>query len=92
MSDVDDLSLEEAAVELGVSPVTVIRLLESGQLESHLDPDGRRRRISLATLEQHRNDRFALRQQMVQEQRARRWPDPDAMPDDLGDESSVTAR
>lgn len=92
MSDMDDLSIEEAAVELGVSPTTVIRLLESGQLDSHLAVDGRSRRLRLVHLEQHRDDRFALRQQMVQEQRARRWPDPDAPRDDLDDEQTVTAR
>jgi excisionase family DNA binding protein len=72
-----DLSIEQAAVELGMSPTAVIRLLESGQLPSHLGPDGRRRRIRVADIEQHRTERFDLRQQMVQEQRARRWADPD---------------
>jgi len=73
---VDDLSIEEAAVELGMSPTAVIRLLESGQLPSHLGPDGRRRRVSRADLAAHRHERFALRQQLVQEQRARRWAEP----------------
>ena len=83
----DDLSIEEAAVELGMAPTAVIRLLESGQLPSHLGPDGRRRRIARADLAAHREQRFALRQQLVQEQRARRWADatgtPDAAPDDV---------
>lgn len=69
----DDLSIEEAAVELGMAPTAVIRLLESGQLPSHLGPDGRRRRVARADLAAHREERFALRQQMVQEQRALRW-------------------
>ena len=73
-----DLSIEEAAVDLGMSPMAVISLLESGQLPSHLGPDGRRRRILATDVEKHREDRFALRQKRVQEQRARRWADPDA--------------
>lgn len=68
-----DASIEEAAVELGISPNEVIRLLESGQIPSHLGPDGRRRRILVADLESHRELRFNQRQQRVQEQRARRW-------------------
>jgi excisionase family DNA binding protein len=72
-----DLSIEEAAVELGMSPTAVIRLLEGGQLASHLGPDGRRRRIRLADIDEHRTDRFDLRQKRVQEQRARRWADPE---------------
>lgn len=76
----DDLSIEEAAVELGMAPSAVIRLLESGQLPSHLGPDGRRRRIARADLDAHREERFALRQQMVQEQRARRWADVSGTP------------
>lgn len=69
----DDASIEEAAVELGISPTEVIRLLESGQLPGHLGPDGRRKRILRADLAAHREQRFLLRQQLVQEQRARRW-------------------
>ena len=76
----DDLSIEEAAVELGMAPTAVIRLLESGQLPSHLGPDGRRRRIARADLDAHREERFALRQQLVQEQRARRWAEASGPP------------
>jgi excisionase family DNA binding protein len=72
-----DLSIEQAAVELGMSPTAVIHLLESGQLAAHLGPDGRRRRIRIADVEKHRTERFDLRQKRVQEQRARRWADPD---------------
>ena len=79
----DDLTIEQAAVQLGMSPAAVIRLLESGQLASHLGPDGRSRRVRTADVEAHRDDRFALRQQMVQEQRARRWAEPDLPVDDL---------
>jgi hypothetical protein len=79
----EDVSIEQAAVELGMSPTAVIRLLESGQLPSHLGPDGRRRRLLPADLDAHRDDRFALRQQMVQEQRARRWAEPELSADDL---------
>ena len=74
-----DLSIEQAAVELGMSPTAVIRLLESGQLPSHLGPDGRRRRVRLTDVDHHRTDRFDLRQKMVQEERARRWADPEAL-------------
>jgi excisionase family DNA binding protein len=72
-----DLSIEQAAVELGMSPDAVIRLLEGGQLPSHLGPDGRRRRIRAHDVEKHRTDRFALRQKRVQEERSRRWADPE---------------
>ncbi|MFN2539465.1 MAG: helix-turn-helix domain-containing protein [Mycobacteriales bacterium] len=78
-----DLSIEQASVELGMSPTAVIRLLECGQLPSHLGPDGRRRRIRLADVERHRTERFDLRQQMVQELRARRWAEPETNVDDL---------
>ena len=84
MSGVDDVSIEEAAVELGMSPTAVIRLLESGQLPSHLGPDGRRRRVARADLAAHREERFALRQQLVQQQRAMRWADRDAPGPDAG--------
>jgi excisionase family DNA binding protein len=79
----DDLTIEQAAVQLGMAPAAVIRLLESGQLPSHLGPDGRSRRIRATDVEAHREDRFNLRQQMVQEVRARRWAEPDAPVDDL---------
>jgi excisionase family DNA binding protein len=78
-----DLSIEEAAVQLGMSPTAVISLLENGQLPSHLGPDGRRRRVLAADVDKHRHDRFELRQKRVQEQRARRWADPNA-PTDAG--------
>jgi excisionase family DNA binding protein len=76
-----DSSIEEASVELGISPTEVIRLLESGQIPSHLGPDGRRRRILDTDLVRHREQRFNVRQARVQEQRARRWAEqgePDA--------------
>ena len=81
MDEPDDCSLEEAAVVLGVSPTVLGRLLQSGQLPGHLGPDGRRARVLRADLDAHRHDRFALRQRMVQEIRARRWVEPD--PDEL---------
>ena len=76
----DDVSTDEAAVELGVSPAVVGQLLENGQLPSHLADDGRHRRVLRADLLAHRERRFALRQRMVQEQRDRRWLQPE---DDL---------
>lgn len=78
-----DASIEEAAVELGISPNEVIRLLESGQLPAHLGPDGRRRRILLSDLTAHRDSRFNQRQQRVQEQRARKWQEPEPESDSL---------
>jgi excisionase family DNA binding protein len=80
MDTVDDLSIEEAAVELGMSPAAVISLLETGQLPSHLGPDGRRRRVAREDLATHRAERFALRQQMAQEQRALRWAEHSGIP------------
>lgn len=77
---VEDVSIEEAAVDLGMSPTAVIRLLESGQLPSHLGADGRRRRINRVDLAEHREQRFALRHQMVQEQRALRWAEASGVP------------
>lgn len=88
MRGVDDLSIEEAAVELGMSPTAVIHLLESGRLPSHLGADGRRRRVLLADLEIHREVRFNLQQARVQEQRARRWADPDQADVDAAWESA----
>ena len=73
----NDLSLEEAAVVLGMSPTAVIHLLESRRLPSHLSADGRRRRVLRTDLEIHREVRFNVRQQMVQDQRARRWAEPE---------------
>ena len=81
MDTADDCSLEEAAVALGVSPSSLVRLMTSGRLAAHLGPDGRRQRILWRDLDAHREDRFVLRQQMVQEIRARRWAEPD--PDEL---------
>jgi excisionase family DNA binding protein len=77
MTGVDDVSIEEAAVVLGMSPTAVIALLENGRLPAHLGPDGRRRRILTADLEIHREVRFNQRQARVQEERARRWAEPD---------------
>jgi excisionase family DNA binding protein len=79
----DDVSIEEASVELGMSPTAVIALLENGRLPSHLGIDGRRRRVLRTDLETHREVRFNVRQRRVQEQRARRWADPDAAVADL---------
>ncbi len=77
MDEPADCSLQDAAVALGVSPSVLGRLLQSGQLPAHLGPDGRWSRVLLADLDTHRDDRFALRQRMVQEIRARRWAEPD---------------
>lgn len=74
---IEDLSIEEAAVELGMSPTAVIQLLENGRLPSHLAPDGRRRRVLKSDLDIHREVRFNVRQKRVQEERARRWAEPE---------------
>jgi excisionase family DNA binding protein len=84
-----DASIEEAAVELGISPTEVIRLLESGQLPSHLGTDGRRRRILLSDLASHREARFNQRQQRVQELRARRWAAHELEPETDSDALTV---
>jgi excisionase family DNA binding protein len=72
---IDDVSIEEAAVELGISPTAVVTLLENGRLPGHIGPDGRRRRILRTDLAVHREVRFNVRQVRVQEERARRWAD-----------------
>lgn len=72
-----DCSLEEAAVYLGVSPTALARLVDGGRLPTRLGPDGRRRRVSVRDLDRHRDDRYALRQRLAGEARARRYPAPD---------------
>lgn len=84
MDEPDDCSLQEAAVALGVSPSVLDRLLQTGQLPAHLGPDGRRARVLRIDLDSHREDRFALRQRMVQEIRARRWAEPDPVDELVG--------
>ena len=79
----DDVSIDEAAVQLGMSPTAVIHLLEFGHLPSHLGPDGRLRRILQTDLDAHREDRFNRVQQRVQERRTREWAEPDLSLDDL---------
>lgn len=82
----EDLGIEEAAVELGMSPTAVISLLESGHLASHLGPDGRRRRVRRVDVARHRTERFALRQQLAQEQRSLRWAGTSGEPLETGGE------
>jgi len=84
VDDPADCSLAEAAVALGVSPSVLDRLVQTGQLSAHLGPDGRRARVLLIDLETHRDDRFALRQRLVQEIRARRWAEPDPVDELVG--------
>ena len=69
-----DLDLAEAAVHLGMSPVALAELLDRGTLPSYLGRDGRHRRVALADLEAHRDQRFALRQRLAQQARDRRRP------------------
>ena len=69
-----DLTLVEAAVHLGMSPVALAELLDRGTLASYLAADGRHRRIRLIDLEAHREKRFALRQELAQQARERRRP------------------
>ena len=70
----DDLDLAEAAVHLGMSPAALAQLLDRGVVPSHLGTDGRHRRIALADLELHRDQRFALRAHLTQLARERRHP------------------
>ena len=70
----DDLTLVEAAAHLGMSPVALAELLDRGTLASYLAADGRHRRIRLADLEAHREERFGLRQQLAQQAREQRRP------------------
>jgi excisionase family DNA binding protein len=69
-----DLTVTEAAVQLGISPTALAELLDRGTLASYLAADGRHRRVRLVDLEAHREQRFALRQQLSQQARARRRP------------------
>ncbi|MCU1500233.1 MAG: hypothetical protein JWM47_4186 [Acidimicrobiales bacterium] len=68
----DDLTVFEAAVHVGMSPAAFAALLDRGVVASYLGRDGRHRRVALADLEAHREARFALRQQLTQQARARR--------------------
>jgi hypothetical protein len=70
-----DLTVVEAAVHLGMSPTSFAELLDRGVL-----PMSPGRRIALSALEAHRDERFAVRQQLAQQARARRRPSygPDA--------------
>ncbi len=70
----DDLDLAQAAVLLGMSPMALAELLDRGGLPSYLGRDGRHRRVALADLEAHRDQRFALRQRLTQQARDRRHP------------------
>lgn len=70
----DDLSLDEAAVLLGMSPTSFAALLDRGVVPSYLGDDGRHRRVALADLEAHRDERFALRQQLTLRAREQRQP------------------
>ncbi|MCU1589985.1 MAG: hypothetical protein JWP11_1241 [Frankiales bacterium] len=69
-----DLHQLEAAVHLGMSPTSFAELLDRGVVPSYLGRDGRHRRVTLAALEAHRADRFALRQDLSQQARAWRRP------------------
>lgn len=72
--DEQDLDLAQASAHLGMSPTALALLLDRGVVPSYLGRDGRHRRIALADLEAHRDDRFALRQQLTQQARDRRQP------------------
>lgn len=69
-----DLTVTEAAVQLGMSPAALAELLDRGTLASYLAADGRHRRVRKVDLEAHREQRFALRQQLSQQARERRRP------------------
>ena len=70
------VTMAEAAVELGVSPTELCRLLDTGVLPSVNTSDVRVRRVSAAALQRHRTDRFALRQKLAEQAHVlhrRRW-------------------
>jgi excisionase family DNA binding protein len=69
-----DLTVTEAAVQLGMSPTALAELLDRGTLASYLAADGRHRRVRMVDLEAHRDKRFALRQELAQQARERRRP------------------
>ena len=69
-----DLDLAAAAAHLGMSPMALAPLLDRGVVPSHLGRDGRHRRMALADLDAYREERFALRQHLSQQARARRHP------------------
>jgi hypothetical protein len=72
------LDLMRAAEYLGVSPTALARLLDTGILPWVPTDDVRQRRIRLADLDRHRDQRFALRQRLAAEVRLRRnAPGPD---------------
>ncbi|MCW2622058.1 MAG: hypothetical protein JWL64_1660 [Frankiales bacterium] len=66
------LDLSQAAEYLGVSPTALARLIDTGIVPWVATDDVRRRRIRLADLEEHREQRFALRQRLAAEARQRR--------------------
>lgn len=70
----EDLTLDEAAVLLGMSPTSFAALLDRGVVPSYLGGDGRHRRVALADLEAHRDERFALRQLLTRQARQQRQP------------------
>ena len=69
-----DLTLDEAAVLAGMSPASFAVLLDRGVVASYLGRDGRHRRVRRVDLETHRDERFALRQQLAAQARERRRP------------------
>jgi hypothetical protein len=80
----ETLDLGAAAEHLGVSPTVLAQLMDRGTLPWRTTPDVRVRRVALRDLEQHRDQRFALRQDLARKQRAQRvnawvddWADPD---------------
>lgn len=72
--DEDDLTLAEAAALMGMSPTSFAALLDRGVVPSYLGLDGRHRRVTLADVEAHRDERFALRQELAAQARERRRP------------------
>ena len=69
-----DLHQLDAAVHLGMSPAAFALLLDRGIVPSYLGRDGRHRRVTLADLETHRDERFAFRQELSQQARQQRRP------------------
>lgn len=73
----------QAAEYLGVSPTVLARLLDNGALPWVNGADVRHRRIRLADLDAHRDERFALRQKLATEARERRYATGGGVGEDL---------
>jgi excisionase family DNA binding protein len=70
--DLGSLDLLRAAEYLGVSPTALHRLLDTGVLPWVRTSDVRTRRVRIADLDRHRDERYDLRHRLAAEARERR--------------------